>query len=218
MRWWTGWKPRYKEDHYSLWRGLLRHLVKESTFKSVFNIVPVNLYINPNVNIQTLLTRKHLPNKDHMLKSLKIPQPPAPGWACWHTGPLNKLRRPGLVKHRKVLLLKSYFTHLWLKGLLPSLDQDFLQFASKVHRYYNSRYASRQNPLNISKARTNSFLENKQYLTQRLFSGTISPLILKISIHSAFLKNWNFIYCLKNLLITYFDFLHSIIPCTHLYY
>ena len=62
------------------------------------------------------------------------------------------------------------FTHLWHKGLLPVLFQNYFQYASSIHEY-NIRYASKQN-LYKPKERTNS---GKQQLPlQHLFSGMIS--------------------------------------------
>ena len=57
---------------------------------------------------------------------------------------------------------------------------------------------------------------HKQKLTHQLFSGSTSPLILKISLRST-LNNWIFFYCLINIPKTYIDFLHSILPCAHLF-
>ena len=46
------------------------------------------------------------------------------------------------------------FTHLWHKGLLPVLFQNYFQYASSIHGY-NTRYASKQN-LYKPKERTNT--------------------------------------------------------------
>ena len=46
------------------------------------------------------------------------------------------------------------FTHLWHKGLLPVLFQNYFQYASSIHEY-NTRYASKQN-LYKPKERTNT--------------------------------------------------------------
>ena len=46
------------------------------------------------------------------------------------------------------------FTHLWHKGLLPFLFQNYFQYTSSIHGY-NTRYASKQN-LYKPKERTNS--------------------------------------------------------------
>lgn len=53
------------------------------------------------------------------------------------------------------------FRHLWHKGLLPNLFQDFFQYAGNVHRY-NTRYAYRKN-LYISKVRINSGKQTINY-------------------------------------------------------
>ena len=71
---------------------------------------------------------------------------------------LNLLDVPTVNNIYKFQALK--FTHLWHKGLLPSLFQDFFQYAGNVHEY-DTRYASRKN-LYISKVRTNS---GKQTIT-----------------------------------------------------
>ena len=46
------------------------------------------------------------------------------------------------------------FTHLWHKGLLPALFQNYFQYAKSIHGY-NTRYASKQN-LYKPKERTNT--------------------------------------------------------------
>ena len=46
------------------------------------------------------------------------------------------------------------FTHLWHKGLLPVLFQNYFQYARSIHGY-NTRYASKQN-LYKPKERTNT--------------------------------------------------------------
>ena len=50
-------------------------------------------------------------------------------------------------------------THLWHKGLLPNLFQDFFQYAGNVHGY-NTRYASRKKLYIYQKCEP--ILENKQ--------------------------------------------------------
>ena len=55
---------------------------------------------------------------------------------------LNLLDVPTVNNVYRLRILK--FTHLWHKGLLPVLFQNYFQYASSIHRY-NSRYVSKQN-------------------------------------------------------------------------
>ena len=66
------------------------------------------------------------------------------------------------------------FTHLWHKGLLPKLFQDFFQYAGIVHGY-TTRSASKKN-LYISKVRTNSGKQTITYTATVLWDNIpLSP-------------------------------------------
>jgi len=84
------------------------------------------------------------------------------------------------------------FTHLWHKGLLPKLFQDFFQYAGNVHGY-NTRYAPRKN-LYMSKVRTNSGKQSISYTATVLWDN--------IPIHLKELNVFNFSKQLKHYLLS----------------